>query len=55
MREFEVGKTAVTTDGDEVKLACVVAAFEACGHEWDFIVSARKTVRALRECPIMSR
>jgi hypothetical protein len=26
---FEVRKTAVTTEGDEVQLACVLAAFKA--------------------------
>src|ERR1700722_10066915 len=30
---FEVWKTTVATEGDEVKLACVVTSFEAFGHE----------------------
>jgi hypothetical protein len=29
--------TVVTTEGDEVKLACVLSSFEAYGHGLDFI------------------
>ena len=28
----EIGKTTVTTEGDEVKLACLLSSFEAQGH-----------------------
>lgn len=29
---FEVGETAVTAEGDEVKLACLLSSFQANGH-----------------------
>jgi hypothetical protein len=50
---LEVGKTAVTTEGDEVGLASVMAAFEAQWHGWILAGALGKAVRALLECPLM--
>jgi hypothetical protein len=35
-RGLEEGKTAVTAEGDEVELACLLSSFEAYGHGLDF-------------------
>ena len=52
---FEEGETAVTAEGDEVELACVVSPLEAYGHGLDFSRCGGRTVRASLECPLMSR
>lgn len=36
-RALEKGKTSITTEGDEVELACALSPFEADGHGLDFI------------------
>jgi hypothetical protein len=35
-RGFEEGETAVTAEGDEVELACILSPLEAYGHGLDF-------------------
>jgi hypothetical protein len=48
----KVGETLVTTEGNEVELACVLATFKAEGHVWILSLGGR-AVRAPRECPLM--
>ena len=50
---FEVRKTAVTTEGDEVELVRVLAAFEAQGHGWILSGGEGKRFVLPHECPLM--
>jgi hypothetical protein len=49
----QVGKAVVTTESDEMELACVLAAFEAQWHGWILSVGEGRRFAPSRECPIM--
>jgi hypothetical protein len=50
---FEVGKTAVTTEGDEVELACLLAAFKADGHGGILSLGEGRRFALPHEYPLM--